>query len=354
MTDDPMKENLTPPPEAIALPPEPPKLPWYRKALLASIQPRAGTAKWLIFAALAGIMTAGMLGHLNPLISYLDAERFSFKVGNATFSAYRILKTLIALVLLLWTVSLVSDLFNRRLQHIRMRASNRLLVGKIVQIFLYVIVFLLLLNLLGINLTALAVFSGALGIGLGLGLQKIASNFISGMILLLERAVEVDDLIELADGTRGFVRNTSARYTLVERADGREVMIPNEDFITARVSNLTFHNSRARIEINLSVSYDSDPGLAIKLMHEAALRNERCIAEPKPLCFLKDFGADGIEISLFFWINDVENGTLVTRGEVLMEIWKVFKEHNIQIPFPQREVRILGWPPLIKGDADGA
>jgi len=216
------------------------------------------------------------------------------------------------------------------------------LVLKLAQIVIYLVAFLVGLDFVGIDLTTLTVFSGAVGIGLGFGLQKIASNFISGLILLMEKSIEEGDLIELSDGTFGYIRRASARYTLVETFDSKEILVPNEDLITSRVVNWTFSNSSARIEIELGVSYDSDIDLAHDLIIAAARENPRCAIAPEPACFLRSFGDSSVNFTLHFWVEDVTLGRWPTQSEVMFSIWRKFKDNGIEIPFPQRDLHIKG------------
>jgi small-conductance mechanosensitive channel len=196
------------------------------------------------------------------------------------------------------------------------------------------------MNFLGIDLTALAVFSGDLGIGIGFGLQKVTSNFISGIIILFEKTVQNDDLIELNDGTLGFLRNTGSRASLIETYDGKEVMVPNEDLITNRVINYTHSNKKARIKINIGVSYDCDLEKAQKLILEAAKEHPRTTKDPEALCFLEEFADSSVNFILLFWVNDVIEGRYGPRSDVLFSIWNKFKENNIEIPYPQRDIHI--------------
>ena len=203
------------------------------------------------------------------------------------------------------------------------------------------------LDVLGIDLTAFAVVGGAIGIGIGFGLQKITSNFISGLILLFEKSVEEGDLIELNDGTIGYVRSTGARYTLIETFESREIMIPNEDFITNRVTNWTFSNSQGRIEINIGVAYGSDLDQVSEILINAAKEHPRCSKQPAADSFLVDFGDNSINFTLYFWVDDIVEGLKRPKSDVLFSIWRKFKDNNIEIPFPQRDVHIKN-PEAIK------
>ena len=171
--------------------------------------------------------------------------------------------------------------------------------------------------------------------------KKIASNFISGLILLVERAIEVGDLIELDGGTTGFVRKNSARHTLIETLEGREIMVPNEDFITNRVINWTYTNTKARIDIPVGVSYNSDLEVVQKLILEAALEHPLCSQDPQPNCFLRNFNSSSVDFLLLMWVDDVTQGRWAPQSEVMFSIWHKFKEHGIEIPYPQQDIHLV-------------
>ena len=177
-------------------------------------------------------------------------------------------------------------------------------------------------------------------------MQKITSNFISGLILLFEKSARVDDLIELEGGLFGYLRYTGARYTLVEAVDGREVMIPNEDFITGKVTNWTYSHSKARVEIPVGVSYNSDLEKVKKLMLEAATEHKKCLKDPAPQCYLRKFGDNAVDFTLFFWIADIIDGRMQPQSDVMLSIWKKFKENDIEISYPQRDVFVKNFGEL--------
>lgn len=264
----------------------------------------------------------------------------SFSLGTFTLNPYILMKSIFIVVALFWVSGFAVKLVDRRLKRTGMRVSNRVLITKLLQIFLYCFAFIIGMQLLGINLTALSVFGGALGVGLGFGLQKIASNFISGIILLFEKSIEVGDLIELADGTTGFVRRTYARYTVLEAQDGRDVLIPNEEFISHHVINWTHHDKNARAEITVTVAYDSDIALAKKIMLDAANNHPKRAKKRPSVCVVHTFKDFGIELLLYFWVADVIDGRIEPKGEVMENILLTFKANNITIPYPQREVRM--------------
>jgi len=321
--------------------------------LLSVIKPSGLWARILVFLTLAGIVGAGVSGHFDVAREYLDTEALTYQVGNVRVSAYTILRAALVLALVFWTAAIIADIVDRRLGKLqRMRKTTRVLISKVFQISLYILAGLVALDMIGLDLTTLTVFGGALGIGLGFGLQKIASNFVSGLILLLERSIEEDDLIELTDGTSGFVRRTNARYILVETFDGKEVLIPNEDFITDRVTNWTLSSTKARVDVPIGVAYGSDLDKVHELILEAAQEHPQCLDEPKPFCFLREFGDSSVNFLLIFWIGNVADGRWAPQSDVMFAVWRKFQENGIEIPFPQRDLHIRSGLPAGR-DADG-
>lgn len=305
------------------------------------VKPNGPWAHWMIFIAMLAILIAGGTGNLAIVREYLDTEALTFTAGEFHVSPYDVLRALLLLVLIFWITAAIADAVQFRVRRLdKLHPTTRTLVSKILQIAIYVIAFLISMDVLGLNLTTLTVFSGAVGIGLGFGLQNIASNFISGLILLLERSVDIDDLIELPDGVTGFVRKSSARYTLLETFDGKEVLVPNEDFITNRVTNWTLSTSKGRVEINIGVAYGSDLELTHSLIMEAATAHALCLSDPAPQCFLRNFGDSSIDFILLFWIEDVVTGRWKPKSDVMFAIWHKFRDNGIEIPFPQRDLHI--------------
>lgn len=302
---------------------------------------RTRAARWSVALFVAVLVALGSLGYLDPVKELLDSEALTFKIGSVSLSLYKLLRSLAVLIVLFWVASMLSAMGEKRLKKIKkMKASNRELLIKGFQASVYVLMFFIGLDVVGIDLTALAVVGGAIGIGIGFGLQKVTSNFISGLILLFEKSVEEGDLVELSDGTCGFVRHTGARYTLIETFDSKEVMIPNEDFITSRVVNWTYSNTQGRVEIVVGVSYDCDIEKARDLILEAATEHERCSKDPHPQCYLKDYGESSVDFLLYFWVDDVTQGRFEPKSDVMRSIWRKFKEHDISIPYPQRDLHI--------------
>jgi small-conductance mechanosensitive channel len=303
-----------------------------RIVLLMSTRRAAG---WMIALVIMPITLLHFFGLWEPVTVALKAIKFS--VGAFKLSAFTVLKTLLAIIILFWVAGFLVDAVDRRLKRVRgVHVSNKALMSKLFQILVYFVVFIIIMQILGVSLTALSVFGGAVGVGLGFGLQKIASNFISGIILLFEKSSQVGDVIELADGTVGTILHTSARYTLLETIDGREVLIPNEDFITQRMVNWTYSNKRARAEIKISVDYKTDLEQAKELVLAAARAHPKCLSDPAPNCFYTDFADSGIQMVLYFWIDDINDGRLGPRSDIIVAIKKSFKEAGIVIPFPHQ------------------
>ncbi|CAI8274603.1 MAG: Mechanosensitive channel MscK [Puniceicoccaceae bacterium MED-G32] len=312
------------------------------------LKPQVWIAKVLLVLLLVGFISLEFLEYLQPIKVFLDSEDLSFSIGETRFSAYLMIKAIITIIMFFLLTGIVSDFGEKRIKSIKgIHSSNKALINKAFHIFIYFFGFIIGLNVLGIDLTAFAIFSGAIGIGIGFGLQKITSNFISGLILLFEKSIENGDMVELSDGTYGLIRKTSARYTLLETFEGREMMIPNEDFIINRVTNWTFNDRKGRLEINIGVAYESDIEKAKELILEAAKEHPRCINDPEPTCYLKEFADSSVNFMLFFWLADVSKGRYRAKSDVMLSIWKKFKEHNITIPFPQRDIHIKN-PEVLK------
>jgi small-conductance mechanosensitive channel len=221
-----------------------------------------------------------------------------------------------------------------------LHSSLRVVFSRLARALLVLLAVLIVLPLVGINPTVLSVFGGAIGVGLGFGLQKIASNYISGFIILLDRSIRIGDLITV-DNFYGEVKNITTRYVVVRAADGREAIIPNELLITTTVLNHSYSNRQIRFALGLQIAYRSDLQRAMQLMEEAARKHVRVLADPPPKAFLLRFADSGIDFELGVWIDDPENGVLGIRSELYLDIWRALQEAGIEIPYPQREVRIL-------------
>ena len=227
-----------------------------------------------------------------------------------------------------------------------LRPATRELAIKASEIAIFGVLFIILMNIMGIDLTTLAVLGGAIGVGLGLGLQKIASNFISGVILLLEGQATVGDYVELDGGEAGTIVKMTARATILETFDGRWIVVPNEDFITTRVVNYSDSGSANRYEAAFSVSYDTDINKVPPLIEAAVAKHPGVLTEPEPPdCELRGFGESGIDFAVEFWVNGIDDGPNRYTSDVLFLIWNALKDEGIEIPYPQRVVEIKGQMP---------
>jgi len=249
------------------------------------------------------------------------------------------LTSLIGVGILLWGSLKLGNFLDTRIQKVEdLTPSLRVLLGKITRISLMVFAVLVGMQILDLNLTALTVLSGAVGVGIGFGLQKVVSNFISGIIILMDQSIKPGDTITLGD-TFGWVRELRARFVSVITRDGREYLIPNEDFITTQVVNWSFSNKYVRLDVPFGVSYSSDPHEVIRLAVEAAASADRVDSKYQPpVCWMTEFGDSSINFLLRFWIDDPQRGLTNIRGTVLLALWDSFKENGINIPFPHREV----------------
>ncbi len=293
-------------------------------------------------------------GLLSPTLALLDS--LSVTLGEVRISPLIIIKAGLLLWLSLWLSSVLSGFLDRRLENSdTITPAMRVLSVKLLHIALITAAILITFSAVGIDLTALAVFGGALGVGLGFGLQKIFSNLVSGVILLMDRSIKPGDTIAIGQ-TFGWINHLSARYVSVITRDGIEHLIPNEILITERVENWSYSDSLVRLRLPVGISYKSDVRKAIDLCVEAALATPRIMQEPIPRCLLKGFGDSSVELELRVWINDPPNGRANVLSDILLGIWDRFHEHGIEIPFPQRDLHIrsgldhLGKPDDKTGD----
>lgn len=263
-------------------------------------------------------------------------------VGDIQFSVLAILRAAIVGSVLFWLGRWSSD---QGTGYIRsqeeMRPPTRELAAKTFEMAVFGLAFLLLVNILGVDLSALAILGGAIGVGLGFGLQKIASNFISGVILLLEGQATVGDYVELDGGEAGTIVKMLARATILETFDGKWIVVPNEDFIVTRVTNWSDSGSGNRYEANFSVSYETDINKIPDIVEAAVAKHPGVLSEPDgPDCELRGFGDSGIDFCVEFWVEGIDDGKNKYTSDVLFLIWNALKENDIEIPFPQRELRV--------------
>ncbi|KAB7614467.1 mechanosensitive ion channel [Amylibacter sp. SFDW26] len=285
------------------------------------------------------------LGLLDPLVAFLGATKIA--VGNISFSILSIARGVIFGSILFWLGRWSND---RGAEYIRaqenMRVPTRELATKAVELAIFGGCFLLLMNILGLNLSTLAVIGGAVGVGLGFGLQKIASNFISGIILLLEGQATVGDFVELDGGEKGTIVKMLSRATILETFDGKWIVVPNEDFITTRIVNWSDAGSGNRYNADFSVSYDTDINLVPDIVEQAVGTHPSVLKKPfKPDCELVAFGDSGVDFTVEFWVEGIDDGKNKYTSDVLFLIWNALKENNITIPYPHRVVEIKGGLP---------
>lgn len=218
--------------------------------------------------------------------------------------------------------------------------SMRVLAVKLLQTVLFITAFIIGLRAIGVDLTALAFLSGAIGLGIGFGLQKVVSNLVSGVIILMDKSIKPGDVISIGE-TFGWINHLGARYASISTRDGREYLIPNEDLITGQVVNWSHSDEFVRLDIHFGTSYDDDPHLVRRIATEAALTDNRVLSTRPPVCHITGFGDSSVDYVLRFWIKDPTGGLTNIRGKVFLALWDTFKAHDVSIPFPQREVRLL-------------
>lgn len=300
------------------------------------------TVAWAIFAL-------DLLGLLKPTEAALDA--LAITIGTLRLSVLLVAKAAIVIAVLLWAATTLARLIGARLHRVAgLSPSLRVLSANLIRIVLVSVAVIIGLNAVGIDLTAITVFSGAIGVGVGFGLQKIVSNFISGIILLTEASIKPGDVIEVGS-TFGRVMSLGARYTSVLGRDGKEYLIPNENLITNQVINWSYSSTLVRVEVVFGVAYESDLRRVRELAVTAAERVPRVLATPAPLCHITGFGDSSVNLVLRFWIDNPADGIANIKGDVFLAIWEAFQEHGIEFPFPQREVRVSILPPEAEGGA---
>ncbi len=294
---------------------------------------------WLVIAA-------EYLGWLDPIIAGLDS--IGIAAGKSRVTVWSVLKLLFTLTLFVLVAAWISRWIDRRLQKLsNLEPSTRIGLAKFANAFLIGLSMLMGLNAAGVDLTALTVLTGAIGLGLGFGLQSIAANFVSGFVLLMDRSIKPGDVISLSgqSGTStenfGWVQELRGRYVVVRDRDGIEMLVPNQQLISNAVINWSYTDPRIRLKLPVRVSYSDDPELALQILLMACESQRRVLRDPAPVSRLMQFGDHGIELELRFWIADPQEGVNNVRSEVNRTIWALFKEHKITIPVAQREIRIL-------------
>ena len=314
---------------------------WIVIRIVSTLIPNSSLSGVFAWAAW-GVAALNAFGQLDSTITWLDGVRLDNKSIN--ISLWEVMQGALVTALLLWLAYSVSGFVQTRLEKsASLNPSMRVLTSKLLRIALIAIAIVLGMQSVGIDLTAFAVFSGALGLGVGLGMQRTVSNLVAGFTMLADRSIKPGDVIEIETGdgpTRGEVKTLGARYVSVKTRSGTETLIPNELLISNPVTNWTFTDKRVRRGIPIGVSYKTDVEMAQKLCVEAALRCGRVLKDPKPVCLLTGFGASSVDLDLRFWMTDPADGIANISSDVFLEVWKLFREHDIEIPFPQQDLHI--------------
>lgn len=299
--------------------------PWWGKAVTVFV--------WSVAAL-------DIIGLLDPTLAFMD--RLALTLGEYRLSLLGVVKLMVALVVFLWIANTAARLVESRLKALRhLTPSQKVLFGKLARVVFITVAILVSMNAMGIDLTALAVFSGALGLGIGFGLQKVVANLLSGVILLMDRSVKPGDVIAI-NNTYGWINTIGARYVSVITRDGIEHLIPNEHLISTPVENWSYTDRNVRQRLPIGVSYGCDLKKAIALAIEATQDFERVLKDPEPRCLVKGFGDSSVDLELRVWIQDAERGVSNIKSEIYLKIWDLYHEHGIEIPFPQRDLHVKG------------
>ena len=287
---------------------------------------------WLV-AALS------ILGELDPTIEALDSV--SVVLGGLRLTPLLLIKLGVLLAVALWLTNIASNFVESRITRSSdLTPSIQVLLVKMIRLALMIFAVAVVMSAVGINLSALAIFSGAAGVGIGFGLQKIVANFISGIILLADKSVKPGDLVTIGDSS-GRISAMKTRYISVAAGDGREFLIPNEDLVTQKVVNWTYTDKNTLVKVGFGTNYDADPRLVCKLAIDIAAAAPRAIKSKPPNCILVEFAEAGMKFSLTFWIADPD-GMDNVKSDVMLSLWEAFKREGIRVPYPVREIRIRG------------
>jgi small-conductance mechanosensitive channel len=299
--------------------------PWWAKAVAVSV--------WS-YAAL------DIVGFLTPTLKFMD--QLAVNLGDFRLSLLGAAKAVVALAVFLWIANWAAHLVENRLRALKhITPSQQVLFGKLARVLFITIAILVAVNAVGIDLTALAVFSGALGLGIGFGLQKVVANLISGVILLMDRSVKPGDVITV-NNTYGRINTIGARYVSVITRDGIEHLIPNEFLISNPVENWSYTDTNVRQRMPISVSYNDDLRKAIDLAVEAVQGFDRVLKDPVPRCLIMGFGDSSVNLELRLWIPDSENGISSIKSDIYLKIWDLYHEHGIHFDYPQRDIHVKG------------
>jgi small-conductance mechanosensitive channel len=276
------------------------------------------------------------------LVQFIDVLRdIKFSLGQNPVNLLMVFQGVGTIIFALFIAMWFSRMIEKRVlaqEHVSM--NMRVVMVKLIRIFFIVIAFLIGLSAVGLDITLLSVFGGALGVGLGFGLQKIASNYVSGFIILLDESMKIGDLLTIQEHY-GVITDLRSRYTVLRKLDGTQVVIPNETLITTSVINHSYSDKNVRIQLPIQVSYHTDLQFVLNLLKDIVVSHPRALKDPSPSVQIGAFADSGIDLVVSVWIGDPEQGTMQMQTEIYLEVWEAFKKHGISIPFPQREVRLL-------------
>lgn len=310
--------------------------------LLRHVIPPSATLKAserIIAYGVWGILALYLTGILPEISGALD--EINFAIGKQKISLLLIMHAVFWSVFTLFVALAMSRIIEKRLMSATsLDMSMRVFSGKIIRALAIVLAILIALPLVGIDITVLSVFGGALGVGLGLGMQKIASNYVSGLVILLDRSIRPGDLVTIGD-RQGVVADIKARYTVLRGLDGTEAIIPNDSVITNTVLNHSYSDTKIAVKTPVTIAYESDVQLAMALFLAAGKSQVRVLADPEPSVWLMSLGQSGIELELTTWIRDADQGQSSLRSGILLETWRVFKERGIEVPYPRHDIHIL-------------
>ncbi len=297
------------------------------------------------------IAALSVLGQLEPAAQALDSV--AIVLGGLRLTPLLIIKATVLLAVALWLSGFAGQFVESRISRSRdLTPSMQVLLVKLIRLALMVVAVALAMSAVGIDLSALALFSGAVGVGVGLGLQKIVANFVSGIILLVDKSVKPGDLVTVGDSF-GRIDAMNTRYIAIAAGDGRAFLIPNEDLVTQKVVNWTYTDRNTLVKVKFSTSYDADPRAICDLAVAVAIETPRVAGIKRPGCLLTEFGDYGMQFTLTFWISDLDAGTDNVRSDVMLGLWEAFRREGIQVPYPVRDIRIRAGALPAEPDHDG-
>ncbi len=284
------------------------------------------------------VAALSIIGRLDDVSSALDS--ISITMGTLRLTPLVLIKAGVLLAVAMWLVSAAGNFIEARIARSRdLTPSVQVLLIKLVRVALVVAAIAMVMSAVGIDLSAFALFSGAIGVGLGFGLQKIIANFISGVILLADKSVKPGDLVTIGDST-GKISSMNTRYISVAAGDGREILIPNEDLVTQRVINWTYTDKTMLVKVNFATNYEADPNRVCALAVDIARNTHNVATFKAPNCLLTEFAETGMKFALTFWVADLDVGMDNVRSNVMQGLWTAFKNENIRVPYPVRELRV--------------